>query len=120
MTAMHRVALVAGIVLACSDDATGSSCGSGGTATAVNVCNNFFAPDASSLTVGASITWTWRGGDTHNVTFEDPGFTNSTTKTSGTHAQQFPAAGTFRYRCTIHSTGFGPGPNQMVGAVTVQ
>ena len=117
MNAMHRVALGAGIVLGCSDDGTGPSCGSGGTATAVNVCDDFFAPAASPITTGASIGWTWRGENTHNVTFEDPGFTNSATKTSGTHAQQFPAAGTFRYRCTIHSSNFASG---MVGSVTVQ
>jgi hypothetical protein len=56
MTAMHRAALVAGIVLGCSDDATGSSCGSGGTATAVNVCDDLFAPASSPISTGASIT----------------------------------------------------------------
>lgn len=120
MNTMHRVALVAALVLGCSSDAGSGPCGSGGTATSVNVCDNFFAPAASPITTGTSIDWTWQGGDQHNVTFEDPGFTNSATKTSGTHAQQFPAAGTFRYRCTIHSSGFTPGGGQMVGAVTVQ
>ncbi|MGH7700690.1 MAG: cupredoxin domain-containing protein [Gemmatimonadales bacterium] len=117
MNVMHRVALVAGVALACSDDGTGPSCASGGTATAVRVCDNFFAPASSPIATGAGITWTWGGGNTHNVTFEDAGFTNSTTKTSGTHAQAFANAGTFRYRCTIHSSNFNSG---MVGSVTVQ
>lgn len=119
MNAMHRVALAAGFVLACSDDGTGPSgqCASGGTATAVRVCDDFFAPASSPIDAGASITWTWGGTDTHNVTFEDAGFTNSTTKTSGTHTQAFASTGTFRYRCTIHSSNFNSG---MVGSVTVQ
>ncbi len=120
MNAMHRVALVAGIVLGCSDDGTGPSgqaCASGGTATAVRVCDRFFAPAASPISLNASITWTWGGAEAHNVTFEDPGFTNSATKISGTHAQAFPSAGTFRYRCTIHSSDFNSG---MVGSVAVQ
>lgn len=120
MTAMYRVALVGGIVLGCSDAGTGPSCGSGGAAPAVNVCDSFFAPAASPLSAGAAVTWRWRGQLGHNVTFEDPGFTNSATKTSGTHAQDFPTAGTYRYRCTIHSSSFAPGSGQMVGSVTVQ
>lgn len=119
MNPMYRVALVAGIVLGCSEDGTGPSCSSGGTATAVKVCDRFFAPASSPIGVNASITWTWGGREGHNVTFEDTdaGFTNSNTKTSGTHTQGFASAGTFRYRCTIHSSNFTSG---MVGSVTVQ
>lgn len=118
MNATHRVALVAALVLGCSDDdGTGPSCASGGTATAVNVCDDFFAPATSPISAGAGITWTWRGGNQHNVTFED-GQGSSTTKNSGTHSRTFSAAGTFRYRCTIHSTSFDTGI--MRGSVTVQ
>jgi plastocyanin len=116
MNAIHRLALVAGIFLGCSDRGTGPSCGSGNTATAVNVCDNLFAPASSPITTGATITWTWRGGNQHNVTFED-GQGSSTTKTSGTHSRTFSGVGTFRYRCTIHSTNFSTG---MVGSVSVQ
>ena len=120
MRAIYRSALVAGIVLGCSDDGTGlSSCDGGGSATAVNVCDNFFEPAASPVGPGAAVNWTWRGGAQHNVTFED-GQGSSATQTSGTHSRTFAAGGTFRYRCTIHSSGFDPGPSQMVGAVTVQ
>lgn len=116
MNAMHRVALVAGIVLGCSDDATGLSCGSGGTATAVNVCDSFFAPASSPITAGAAVAWTWRGQLGHNVTFED-GQGSSATQISGMHSRSFSGAGTFRYRCTIHSSDFTSG---MVGSVTVE
>ncbi len=116
MAAMYRAALVAGIVLGCSDEGTGPSCGGGGTAGAVNVCDSFFAPAASPISAGAAVTWTWRGQLGHNVTFED-GQGSSATQTSGLHSRSFSGAGTFRYRCTIHSSDFNSG---MVGSVTVQ
>ncbi len=116
MSPIYRVALVVGIVLGCSDDGTGPSCSGGGTATTVNVCDNFFAPASSPITVGAGVTWTWRGGNGHNVTFED-GQGSSSTKSTGTHSRSFPGPGAFRYRCTIHSSDFNSG---MVGSVTVQ
>lgn len=115
MNAKHRLVLISGFVLGCSGDSTGTSCGAG-TATAVNVCDNSFVPASSPVTMGAAITWTWRGGNGHNVTFED-GQGSSTTQTSGTHSRTFSGAGTFRYRCTIHSSSFASG---MVGSVSVQ
>lgn len=116
MKAIYGAVLLAAIVLGCGDDGTGPSCGSGGTATAVNVCDNFFAPAASPIGAGAGVTWTWRGGNQHNVTFED-GQGSSATQTSGTHTRSFSSVGPFRYRCTIHSPDFNSG---MVGSVTVQ
>ncbi len=111
--------IVAAIVAACSSDSgTGSSACGGGNPSAVSVCDNFFAPAASTLGAGAGVTWTWQGGNQHNVTFED-GQGSSTTRTSGSHNRTFAAVGTFRYRCTIHSTGFG-NAGQMVGSVVVQ
>jgi len=120
MNAMHRVVLTAALVLACSGDGAGTApCGSGGTATSVSACDNFFAPASSPIVTGSAVTWTWRGANQHNVTFED-GQGSSSTRASGTHSRTFAGAGTFRYRCTIHSSGFDPGPGQMAGSVTVQ
>ena len=115
MIAIYRVVLMTAFAVACSGRGT-APCGSGGSATAVSVCDNFFAPSSSPITAGATVTWTWRGGNQHNVTFEDAQG-SSTTKSSGTHSRTFSGAGTFRYRCTIHSTNFTSG---MVGSVTVQ
>jgi len=119
MEALHRLAVVAALAVGCSDSNGTGPCGSGGTPSAVNVCDNFFAPSSSPVGTGAAVAWTWRGANSHNVTFED-GQGSSTTQTSGTHSRTFSATGTFRYRCTIHSSGFDGGPGQMVGAVTVQ
>ncbi|MGE0554079.1 MAG: plastocyanin/azurin family copper-binding protein [Gemmatimonadales bacterium] len=83
---------------------------------AADVRDNRFDPVAVSVGASSTVTWTWRGINTHNVTFED-GQGSSTTKTAGTHQRAFGSAGTFRYRCTIHSTNFDSG---MVGSVVVQ
>ncbi|HXE84262.1 MAG TPA: plastocyanin/azurin family copper-binding protein [Gemmatimonadales bacterium] len=85
----------------------------------VSVNDNSFSPSNGSLASGGKVTWTWNGGSTHNVTFED-GQHNSGNQTSGaTHERTFPTvttSTTFRYRCTLHSTSFTSG---MTGQVVV-
>lgn len=83
----------------------------------VTVQNNHFTP-ASVIPNGAGVVvWTWAsGGVAHNVTFEDA-IAGSGNKTSGTFSQTFLTPGTYRYRCTIHSSGFGSG---MSGSVVVE
>jgi plastocyanin len=81
--------------------------------TQVDVRDNVFVPSAITAATSETITWTWRGATGHNVTFED-GQGSSGTQVSGTHARAFAAPGTYRYRCTIHSTNFASG---MVGSV---
>jgi len=82
----------------------------------VNVSDNFFNP--SSVTVrrapdSATVTWTWSGGNSHNVTF-DSGGTNSATQQSGSFARSFTSPGIFTYFCTIH------GRSVMSGTIVVQ
>jgi plastocyanin len=84
--------------------------------TSVDVRDNSFAPGAISVSPQATVTWTWRGNDSHNVVFED-GQGSSNLQTAGTHSRAFAGAGNFRYRCTTHSTSFTSG---MVGTVIVQ
>jgi plastocyanin len=83
---------------------------------AVDVRDNLFDPSAISAVVASAVIWTWRGSAQHNVTFEDDQG-SSTTKASGSHQRAFAAAGTYRYRCTIHSSNFTSG---MVGSVVVK
>ncbi len=82
----------------------------------VTVGNNFFSPLAVTVGVGDTVKWTWAGGVTHNVTFQD-GFPGSGNKSSGTFIRVFTAMGFYPYRCTIHSSNFTSG---MFGTVTVQ
>ncbi len=84
-------------------------------ANAVDVRDNRFEPTTIRAALASAVTWTWRGAGQHNVTFEDAQGSSST-RVTGTHQRAFAVAGTYRYRCTIHSTDFSSG---MVGAVTV-
>ncbi len=79
----------------------------------MNVADNSFNPTSLPVSVGTTVQWTWVGGNSHNVTFDD-GVGNSSTQTSGTHMRQFTAAGTFTYICTIH------GRAVMSGEIVVQ
>jgi len=65
-----------------------------------------------------SVVWQFNAqGGPHNVTFED-GTPGSGDKTTGTFERDFPVTpGTYRYRCTNHSSDFTTG---MVGMVVVQ
>ncbi len=89
------------------DDASGP-----GTAT-VNVGDDFFDPSSRTVSAGTTVQWTWTGGNTHNVTFDD-GDGNSVTQTSGTHSRQLNQTGAFTYICTIH------GRAVMSGEIVVQ
>lgn len=73
--------------------------------TSVTVRDNLFDPAAIAVSPGASVTWTWSGGEPHNVTWASGGLTNSTTQTSGTYSATMPtAAGELVYYCTLHGT----------------
>ncbi len=80
----------------------------------VTVGSNFFSPQELSASRNTTVTWTFQAGP-HNVTFED-GQGNSGDQSAGTHNRTFGTAGTFRYRCTIHSTSFA---NGMIGQVVI-
>ncbi|MGE0439305.1 MAG: plastocyanin/azurin family copper-binding protein [Gemmatimonadales bacterium] len=108
---MRALVLLAAV---CGTAACGGDTGPSGP-NAVAVTNNQFTPPALSVAVSETVTWEFRSG-THNVTFED-NVSNSSNLSSGTHARAFGSAGTYRYRCTLHSTDFTSG---MVGTVTVQ
>ncbi|MGH2607994.1 MAG: cupredoxin domain-containing protein [Tepidiformaceae bacterium] len=114
-----RFILIAALLVggaACSED-SGTGSGAGGRSLNVSVRNNFFSPTPDTVGASQTVTWTWNSGGTgHNVTFED-GVESSVTKGAGSHPRTFAAAGTHRYRCTIHSTSFTSG---MVGRVVVE
>lgn len=82
----------------------------------VSVGASGFQPPAITVTQRDSITWRWNsGGVSHNVTFENG--PASATQADGQYGRQFLTAGTYRYRCTLHSGDFATG---MVGTVEVR
>jgi plastocyanin len=82
----------------------GNNGGNGdGSTASVDVRDNSFSPDSVRVVAGGTVTWTWGGYDSHNVTFATPGVGNSETQIMGTHDVTFAEAGTFEYQCTRHS-----------------
>jgi hypothetical protein len=77
-----------------------------------------FEPADVEVLPGETVTWTWDGYEAHDVVFEDDpdGPASASARLTGTHQRSFTTPGTYRYRCTIHSTSFTSG---MVGSVTV-
>ncbi len=64
-----------------------------------------FSPAALSVAVGDTVTWTWAGDRSHNVTANSgqADTFSSATQTTGTFVKTFSIAGSFTYRCTLHS-----------------
>jgi len=109
-----KVALILALT-GCSSYGNGyTSPGTSGTG-AVTVGAASFAPSTVAPDAGGLVTWTWNTSVTHNITFEDA-ITGSGDKSSGTFSHTFSTPGTYRFRCTIHSTAFGSG---MSGSVVV-
>ena len=102
-----------------------SNCGGGGAAditpppllpppppsNGVTVGDNTYTPNATVVTLGTTVTWTWNGVNQHDVLFDDG--TRSVIQTSGTYSRQLATAGVYNYHCSIHGLG-------MSGRVTVQ
>lgn len=91
-------------------DGNGNGGGGGGgggggpvATTSVEVQDNSFDPSAITVSPGATVTWTWRGSEQHDVTFDDSQFQNGPLQSSGTHSVTFPTAGTYDYECTQHA-----------------
>ena len=95
--------------------------GSGGVdpapTSAVSVRDRFFDPLRISIPRRDVVVWTWNGQQEHNVTWVEPGLSDSPTQTDGTHEARMPdVAGEFVYYCTIHGTP----SSGMRGTVMVQ
>ena len=72
------------------------------TTTEINIVDNSFDPVGNRIGPGATVTWTWSGGNQHNVTFDDTLRTSSATQTQGTFTQTFASDGEYTYYCTVH------------------
>jgi plastocyanin len=80
------------------------------TAAAVSVEDDHFNPANSVIQTGGTVTWTWNGHNTHNLTFTfgptplPANQGNQTTATPPPTAQRtITAVGTYNYTCTNHA-----------------
>lgn len=91
------VPLAALLLAGCGGGGGGSSSAAPGR---VEVVDNTFKPGALTVAVGDTVTWEFKGGAAHNVTFSD---FRSENQSSGTYTHTFNTAGSFDYKCTIHA-----------------
>lgn len=102
MKALRALVLVAGLVVL-------AACGSSSPAAApappnsalVIIKDIAFNPHTVTIKVGQTVAWKFDDGTiAHNVSFTNFA---SNDQTSGYYTHTFNTAGTFQYRCTIHS-----------------
>lgn len=82
---------------------------------AVHIAYPAFNPNALTVAVGATVTWTnTDAGISHTVTSTagPANFASSLLAPGDTFSFQFTIAGTYEYHCTVHPT--------MTGTITVQ
>lgn len=60
-----------------------------------------FEPRTIQVPVGKRVRWDWTDSVVHNVV--SPDFASSPELSGGSHAVRFNRAGTFPYRCTLHT-----------------
>jgi plastocyanin len=73
----------------------------------VAIRDNFFDPRSVSIEEDDKVTWSWRGDNSHNVTFTKVPKTASKngadTRREGRWSRRFRKRGLYKYVCTIHS-----------------
>jgi len=74
------------------------------TAAATATIENFaFSPAVVHVLPGGSVTWTNKDATAHTVTDVNGAFDSGNIAVDGTYKFTFPNAGTYTYKCTIHS-----------------
>jgi plastocyanin len=99
LKAAVTIALIA-LASACESEITGA--GVGGHTLSIDVKDNFYTITPDTVAVGDSVTWTWRGGEQHSVTFASG--TSSSTQSAGMFKRAFASPGSYSYHCVVHGT----------------
>jgi plastocyanin len=108
------LALALATVAACGDDDPEGP-GNGNGARTVTTDNATLVYGNANLTIPAGATVTFQLSTVHDADFESASIPDFAFGVGGTRT--FNVAGTYRYRCTAHSTNYTSG---MVGTITVQ
>lgn len=98
----HVLAVGTALVVAATacDDAGSSATSEAPVAgTEVAVVDNDFEPAALEVEAGDTVTWTWEGGNQHDVAFDQVA---SEIQTGGTWTRTFDEPGEYDYLCTVH------------------
>jgi plastocyanin len=109
------IAILTSILLisnSCSKSAMNNMYGTGGGtsgtgvqgANEVLIQNMAFTPATITVNAGTTVTWTNKDAIAHTVTSDNGLFNSGNIGSNGTYSYTFPAAGSFPYHCSIHTT----------------
>jgi plastocyanin len=70
--------------------------------TTVTIAKFMFGPDALTVPVGATVTWTNDDTDPHTVVAKDGTFRSGALTKGGSYRHTFDKPGTYQYLCSIH------------------
>ena len=99
-----------GVNNASTDPTTGAPKSTGSSAprtsdVSVEIADFAFTPDTISVAAGATVRWTNEDKYVHTVTGDDVAELDSRNLSPGaTYSHTFTVKGTYRYKCSIHST----------------
>lgn len=88
-----------------------------GDAQVVRMSNNQYERPDITIAVGTKVRWINSESVLHDVVAQEGTFKSSLLSRNQTFEHTFTSPGTYRYRCTPHSTSFTSG---MVGVIRVQ
>jgi plastocyanin len=112
---MRRLLSAAGVVLllaACGGGAGPGEDEASAATDRVSMAKSYrFEPEAVTVSVGSTVTWTNEDNFTHNVRIQDEVVGEAEPGQTVTHT--FSTPGTFSYDCSLH-------PTDMKGVVTVE
>lgn len=95
--------LIIELVLVAATFIFGMSCTAATSPVGVEIGGIAFNPETVTVPVGATVTWTNRVYDTHDVTFVSPGLSGSGDLLLGdTFSYTFTQPGVFDYYCSLH------------------
>ena len=109
---VYAATLAALTILSCTELVTANAQQGSPTAFEVKIDNFSFGPQAQTVAVGTTVTWTNRDDIPHTVVSTDGVFKSKVLDTDEKFSYTFAKAGTFNYFCSIHP--------KMTGKIVVQ
>jgi len=92
------------MVIGCSTTSEGTPAGKAAQQpgdAVVDLVGLTFQPRTLTVPIGKRVLWRWTDSVVHNVVSDD--FPGSKAQGGGTYAVRFDNAGTFAYRCSLHT-----------------
>jgi plastocyanin len=80
----------------------------------VDMKDNVFIPDETTIQPGDTVTWLNKGRSPHNITFGDKSKQSPAVEPGDTYSLTFDSARTVYYYCSFHSSGTGKGMSGVI------